>query len=129
MPICKIQLKAQKPNGKPYPNELVTYGDHLRTKRLNLNLSQPQVAKIINVTTDTITNWELNRNTPAFIYIPKIISFLGYTPEINDNPIKKYRSEKGISQKEQAKILGIDTTTLSRIERGSKNINESYNNN
>lgn len=91
MPICNIQLKAKKPNKKPYPKELVTYGDHLRTKRLDLNLFQPQVAKIINVTTDSITNWELNRNEPNLNQIPKIILFLGYKPDIVENPIKKYR--------------------------------------
>jgi transcriptional regulator with XRE-family HTH domain len=119
--ICNIQLKAKIPNNKPYPKELITYGDHLRKKRLDLNLSQPQVAKIINVTTDSITNWELNRNTPELSYIPKIISFLGYIPDFNENPIKKYRIEKGISQKKLAKILEIDPTTLSRIERGRGN--------
>ncbi|MBA4409703.1 MAG: transcriptional regulator [Odoribacter sp.] len=36
---------------------------------------------------------------------------------MNELPIKKYRIEKGISQKELAKILEIDPTTLSRIER------------
>jgi len=115
--ICKIVLKSKRPNKKPYPRELKTYGDHLRQKRLDLNLSQPQVAKIINVTPDTITNWELNRNEPTLSQIPKIISFLGYTPTFNMNPIKKYRIEKGISQKELAEILKIDPTTLSRIER------------
>ncbi len=105
----------------PCPKELITYGDHLRKKRLDLNLTQQQVAKIINVTTESITNWELNRNTPNFNQIPKIISFLGYTPLINENPIKKYRIERGISQKELAKILNIDTTTLSRIERNKGN--------
>ena len=117
LPIYNIQLKAQKPNNKPYPKELITYGDHLRTKRLDLNLSQSQVAKIINVSTDSITNWELNRNTPELSYIPKIISFLSYPPNIIENPIKKYRIEKGINQKEMARILEIDPTTLSRIER------------
>ena len=117
LPICNIQLKAKKPNRKPYPKELNTYGDHIRKKRLDLNLSQPQVAKIINVTTDTITNWELNRNTPDLGYISKIISFLEYTPEIEKNPIIAYRINNGLTQKELAKILQIDTTTLSRIER------------
>lgn len=121
LPICNIQLKAKKPINKAYPKELITYGDHLRKKRLDLNLSQPQVAKIINVTTESITNWELNRNTPNLIQIPRIISFLGYIPDINENPIKKYRIEKGISQKELAKILEIDPTTLSRIERKKGN--------
>ncbi len=72
---------------------------------------------MLNVTSDTITNWELNRNEPNLNQIPKIISFLEYTPTINENPIKKYRIEKGMSQKELAIILKIDPTTLSRIER------------
>jgi len=122
-----VQLKAQKPNRKPYPKQLVTYGDHLRQKRLDLNLSQPQVAKLINVTTDSITNWELNRNTPELSYFPRIISFLGYTPDINLNPIKKFRIEKGLTQKELAKTLNIDPTTLSKIERGSERISKKKN--
>ena len=115
-------LKALKPERKPYPKELKTYGDHLRKKRLDLNLSQPQVAKIICVTTDTITNWELNRVTPTISQIPKIISFLKYTPILNENEIKNYRIQKGISQLELAKILQVDPATLSRIEndRGSR---------
>ena len=121
-PICNIMLKALKPERKPYPKELKTYGDHLRKKRLDLNLSQPQVAKIICVTTDTITNWELNRVTPTISQIPKIISFLKYTPILNENEIKNYRIQKGISQLELAKILQVDPATLSRIEndRGSR---------
>ena len=124
MPICNIKLKAKKPNRKPYPKALITYGDHLRKKRLDLDLTQPQVAKLINVTTDSITNWELNRNTPDLNQIPKIISFLGYSPDIIENPIKKYRIEKGISQKELARILEIDPTTLSRIEKGNERISQ-----
>ena len=124
LPICNIVLKAIKPERKPYPKELKTYGDHLRKKRLDLNLSQPQVAKIINVTTDSITNWELNRGKPILTLIPKIISFLGYTPVTNENPIKKYRVQKGISQKDLAEILKIDPTTLSRIERGKGKISK-----
>lgn len=90
----------------------------MRKKRLDLNLSQPQVAKIINVTTDTITNWELNRAEPTIFQIPKIISFLKYTPILNENPIKNYRIQRGISQKEMSKKLEIDPTTLARIEKG-----------
>lgn len=74
-PICKIILKATKPCHKPYPKELKTYGDHIRKKRLDLNLKQSEVAKIIGVTTDTIINWELNRRTPKSSQIHKILSF------------------------------------------------------
>jgi len=124
LPICNIQLSSKRPNKKPYPKELITYGDHLRKKRLDLNLTQSQVAKIINVTAESITNWELNRTEPNLYQIPKIISFLGYTPEMNENPIIKYRIRKGLSQKEFARIIEIDSTTLSRIERGSERIRE-----
>ena len=122
LPICNIVLNALKPDRKPYPKELKTYGDHLRKKRLDLNLSQPQVAKIINVTADSITNWELNRGKPILTLIPKIISFLGYIPIVKENSIKSYRIQNGLSQKEFARILEIDPTTLSRIERGSEGI-------
>lgn len=105
-----------------YPIELITYGDHLRKKRLDLKLSQPQVAKIINVMTDTITNWELNRTEPPITYVPKIISFLGYSPISHQNPIINYRIQKGLTQKELARILKIDPGTLARIERGRGNI-------
>jgi transcriptional regulator with XRE-family HTH domain len=124
LPICNIVLKAQKPNKKPYPKELVTYGDHLRQRRLDLDLKQSEVAKIINVTPDTITNWELNRNEPTLTYIPKIISFLGYSPIFHQNTIINYRMQNGLSQRELARILKIDPVTLARIEKGGGNITE-----
>lgn len=117
-PSINIVLKYKRPDKRPYPKELNTYGDHLRKKRLDLNLSQPEVAKILNVTTDTITNWELNRNIPELSHIPKIISFLGYSPEITENPVKAYRINHGLTQKELAIILDIDPTTLAKIENG-----------
>lgn len=124
-PSVKIVLKAKKPNKKPYPKELKTYGDHLRQKRLDLNLSQPQVANIINVTPDTITNWELNKNVPNTSYIPRIISFIGYSPIFHQNPVVNYRVQNGLTQKELAKILKIDPSTLLKIEKGrSKRMSE-----
>ena len=116
--ICNIVLKAKKPDRKPYPKELKTYGDHLRQIRLERNLNQPQVAKILGVDVNSIANWEMNRITPRPYFIPKIISFLGYAPEIIENPIKRYRIERGITQKEMARILEIDPTTLAKIEIG-----------
>lgn len=123
-PSVNLTLKARRPDKRPYPKQLVNYGDHLRKKRLDLNLSQPQVAKIIQVTTDTITNWELNRVNPLISYISKIILFLEYTPEIEKNSIKDYRINNGLNQKEMAKILQIDPKTLARIERKGNRIND-----
>ena len=105
-PFAEVTFKAKKPNKKPYPEQLKTYGDHLRKKRLDLDLSQPQVAKIIKVDENSITQWELNHTKPQVKQVPKIISFLGYSPKIEKNKIKQYRIERGITQKEMARFLG-----------------------
>jgi len=91
-PICKIILLAKKPCHKPYPKELITYGDYIRKKRLDLNLLQREVAEILHVSEDTITGWENGRCAPQTRYISKIISFLGYslvsTNKISTSPKK-----------------------------------------
>jgi DNA-binding transcriptional regulator YiaG len=68
-----------------YPRELNTLGYHLRKVRLNRELSQLDVARILRVTTDTVTNWELNRNQPRAKFAKRIISFLGYIPFLFEN--------------------------------------------
>lgn len=55
---------------------------------------------------------------------PEIVKFLGYDPSPLDvktlsEKVLKYQKSHGMSQKELAKRLGIDPTTLSRIERKS----------
>lgn len=117
-PFTNIIIKAKKPDYRPFPDKLSSYGDHLRQIRLERKLSQPEVAKMLNVDTESITNWELNHTKPQIQYIPRIISFLGYSPDVIQNPIIRYRTERGITQKELARILDIDPTTLARIEGG-----------
>ena len=90
-------------------------------------LFQKDVARLLGVNTDTVTNWERNRITPDLRCIPKFIEFLGYTPWDGKvrgpgKRLKAYRWSRGISQKEMAGLLGIDPGTLARRERGG-NIN------
>ena len=49
MPFCHIQLTARKPPSPAYPRELKTLGDHLRKRRLDLGLLQPDVALELRV--------------------------------------------------------------------------------
>ena len=63
-----------------YPRNLKTFGDRIRARRLDLGLLQKDVARIIGVTTDTITNWEKGRNQPIHWNYLKISKFLGYNP-------------------------------------------------
>ena len=102
LPICQIILKDSKPNEKPYPKELVTIGDHIKKKRLDLNLTQNDVAKQIGVKEESVYNWENNRSKPKIYLIPNIIEFLGYVPfelpkESIRDKIKSYRKEQGLS--------------------------------
>jgi len=82
------------------------------------------VAVTIGVDTCTVTNWEKGHSHPELRYIPRIIDFLGYEPSLHTGTgktlgekIKQHRILRGITQKELAKQIGIDPTTLSRIER------------
>ncbi len=121
MPFSYIRLKTKKPLPSAYPTRLKTIGDHLRKKRLDLELFQKDVAKILGVCDPSIYNWENNLAKPAFRYIPKIIEFLGYVPfEISTKSVGEkiviYRRLLGLSQKELAHRLGIDPSTLSKWE-------------
>jgi transcriptional regulator with XRE-family HTH domain len=88
-----------------------------------LGLYQAQVAEVIGVDECTVTNWEKNRMNPTLRTLPRIIGFLGCCPRVLDGTtfgekIKAYREIRGVSQKQMAKLLDIDPSTLARWERG-----------
>lgn len=120
-----IDLTVKKPFCSQYPQSLRTIGDHIRKKRLDLKLFQQEVAKQIGITESTLLNWEHNRSTPTVQYIPRVIAFLGYDPFANSpmtlgEQLMKYRQYRGLNQKQLAKQIGIDPTTLSRLERSKE---------
>ncbi|MEE9214079.1 MAG: helix-turn-helix transcriptional regulator [Thermodesulfobacteriota bacterium] len=125
MPFCHITLKTQKPLPSAYPQTPKTIGDHLRKRRLDLNLLQKDIAQKLDVCEPSIYNWENNLAKPALRYIPKIIEFLGYVPFDTSNmsvgeKIVSYRRLLGLSQKKLAHRLGIDPSTLGRWERDKR---------
>ena len=116
---------AKKPLSGAYPKHLVTLGDHLRKRRLDLNLFQKDVAAMLGVDTMTVNNWERSRCGPTLQAMPSIVEFLGYSPfPVTQNPsiieaIKAYRLMHGLSQKKLATILRIDPATLAQWENGT----------
>ena len=56
-------------------------GDHLRKRRLDLDLLQTEMAEKLGVDEMTICNWELNHTSPQLRFIPRLIAFLGYMPD------------------------------------------------
>ena len=85
---------------------------------------QKDVAKLLGVCTDTVTNWEKNRSKPDLRALPNVIKFLGYDPRSADqsmaSQLTSLRRARGLSQKELAKIMQIDPSTLSRWEQGKR---------
>ena len=105
-----------------YPKNIKTIGDHLRKKRLDLKLSQRKVAQIIGVSEATIWNWENNRKSPKVGFLPKIFKFLGYSlyePKISfPEKLAFLRKSLGLSQEKLAKLVGLDESTIRKLEKG-----------
>lgn len=122
--ICKLTLRCSKPKSCAYPKELVTLGDHIRKRRLDLGLLQKQVAEQMGVDQASVVNWEKNHSQPEFRYLPAIIAFLGYDPRPKPAGLPQqlvwFREGKGWSQKRLALELRVDPTTLARWERGER---------
>lgn len=97
-------------------------GLHLKKRRLELELSQPDVGRIIGGVPDAITTWELGRHPPKIRYAPKIIQFLGYNPypknetETFGGKVKWCRLLLGLSHRKMGKLLNADPGTVGHWE-------------
>jgi len=122
LPFCGLTLRTQKPTSPSYPKSLTTIGDHIRKRRLDLGLTQKQVAARFGVKAMTLWHWENNATTPSFKYWETIRQFLAYdplpTPKTFCEMLVHRRKLLGISQKRAAEQLGVDPSTLGRWERG-----------
>jgi transcriptional regulator with XRE-family HTH domain len=89
LPFCHVTLRGRKPLPAAYPRELLTLGDHVRKRRLDLGLLQREVAERLGVDKTTVFNWERGRTTPLQAVRPALFEFLGYVPYtlVNSPPI------------------------------------------
>lgn len=78
LPFCHFSLKSNKPN--KIPQNPKTIGEHFLKRRLELNLYQTDVAKLLGVDEMTIVNWEKGHTQPSLRCLPRIFEFLGYVP-------------------------------------------------
>lgn len=120
-----LSLKASRPKDEKYPNSLKTLGDHIRARRLDLNLYQKDVARLLGVNEFTVHNWEKYKSGPDVRLLPKIMDFLGYCAPVPrpsfPEKLRAYRTILlGLTYKEFAKKLGVDEGTLLRWEHGDR---------
>ena len=89
---------------------------------MELGLFQRELAEKLGIDESTVHNWECDHSGPALRFLPKIIQFLGYHPKIADShtlgeSIVDLRRIHGWSQKQLARRLGVDPSTLARWEK------------
>jgi transcriptional regulator with XRE-family HTH domain len=128
--LFATQLKSLKPKPKGYPNEIITLGDHLRKKRLDLGLTQEEIAPKIKASKASIASWEMNRYEPEVPYIPRIVSFLEYFPYLPTCSfaawLRQCRECNGYSQERLASMMGSDESTVAAWERGTHSPNPEF---
>ena len=114
---------SYNPHGNKQVAIPITLGDKLRNRRLELGLSQSQVAKLFDTDSDLVYMWEKNFIKPTIKRFPQVINFLEYFPFETDRTtlggrIKEYRYLHGLSQEVLALKLGINESTIFHYENG-----------
>ena len=121
MPLLKRALKP-----KDYADAPTTLGEHLKRRRKLLGLLQREAAARIGCDQFTYINWETDKARPIAPRFKKVIEFLGYDPlpepESLAERILAKRRAAGLTFKEVAQRLGIDSGTLSRYLCGTRPI-------
>lgn len=100
----------------------MSWGDHVRQRRLDLGLLQREAAMLIGCSVASVTSWECNRTQPKVSELPGIICLLGYAPIDPSEPrsarLARARQAVGLSRKRLAAELGIDESTVKWWENG-----------
>ena len=90
--------------------DLRTVGDHLKRRRMDLEVQQKQLADELGVKAWNLRLWEAGRSRPAIRYWPAIIHFLGYEPwpetRLLSERLLALRRSRGWSQTRLAEELG-----------------------
>jgi len=96
----------------------------VKQRRIELDLTQRDLAARLAVSEWTVLNWETGLRQPRVTHYPAIIGFLGFDPS---RPAKgaepslgAIRRSIGVSRRELARRIGVDEGTLRDWERGTR---------
>lgn len=123
MPFSTKRIKVSLPKPIDYPKALITIGDHIRAWRIDNHLPQSDVARMLQVSVDSIIGWEIRGTIPTIRQMPRIIKILGYMPIQLDmqslaNQITFYRYTHGLTPKEFGALVSVDASTVRDWEKG-----------
>jgi transcriptional regulator with XRE-family HTH domain len=100
----------------------MTLGEHVLRRRLELGLMVKTAAERIGVDSQSVTAWEHGQARPRLRQYRAIFTFLGYCP-VSPKPLTlgqrlwRWRRANGISRRTLATRLGLDSTTLWKLEK------------
>jgi transcriptional regulator with XRE-family HTH domain len=118
-----VEIQAVRSNAFDL-EDLNSLGDHIRARRLSLGHLKRDVAARMHVNPSTIANWEKGRTEPPVAFWPRIMTFLGYCPYQQARSFGErlwlHRTHQGLSVRQLAKLLGVDSGSLSRWETGER---------
>ena len=131
LPFCWVTIRRVRcPHGpyfrqvKGYPTVPKTIGEMVRKRRLDLGLRQIDVAKVIGCDEMSIVNWERGHTVPRINHMAGVTRFLGCNPFPSADTLAEQllnrRKAFGITQKEFAREIGVDPSTLARWERSER---------
>lgn len=92
----------------------MTFGDHLKSVRLEKHLTQDQVAKDFFITRQTISSWENEKTYPDITNLIKLSEYYHISLDTllkEDDGLRKYLEKKDVSQSlspVRISLLGID---------------------
>ncbi|NCB63598.1 MAG: XRE family transcriptional regulator [Clostridia bacterium] len=83
------------------------FADILKSLRTRKNISQPQLAKEISVSSGNISDWETGRSKPGYVALSALSRFFevsaDYLLELDSEPVKtgsdlsRYKEEQGLT--------------------------------
>ncbi|MDM1048337.1 recombinase family protein [Sphingobacterium hotanense] len=98
-----------------------TLGEHIRKRRMELQLFQKDVAAIFNVSEDCITYWENNISEPQIQYYPPIFGFLG--DGVSGKTVMEHpETKRMLKDVRSGEINGLVFSKLSRLARSTKEL-------
>lgn len=120
LPYVSVRLKCLKP--KDPEIEPKTLGEHLKRRRLERQLTQKQLARLLGVDGWTVLKWEKGHSQPSVRAMPAILQFLSYDPfpkprGLTECLLRK-RKLMGWPIREAAQHAGVDATSWGDWERG-----------
>jgi DNA-binding transcriptional regulator YiaG len=80
MRISRDKYLPSHNRGTQVPKEPTTVGGHLRRRRLQLKIFQPEAARRLAVSTVSLSRWECDKVFPTAPHHPQIANYLGFDP-------------------------------------------------